>query len=222
MRRERERSSVRPVRFTVAKIYLLPITCHTQLSPSIPLQTTEVVKRPNISAPPCVTPTLPPLAFASRCPLSKPLLWSGRRTPEIITLPSSFSLNVTRGGGKFIYIQTESHVRVFLFGGSSRFTLQRRPVKQKWNEMVNWTAICQTQSCLRVSRKRGGENEKPDKGPNGFLPPFPDSVLTRPFFFFQTPKTPSPKLGKKEKRPSKHQTQLRNGRRQENKICWWM
>lgn len=61
------------------------------------------------------------------------------------------------------------------------------------NEQIHFAfrAICQN-TCFLCHTQR--KKKELDKGPNGCLLPFPNSVLTRPF---QTSKTPSPILRKK-------------------------
>lgn len=115
MRRERERSSVLAVRFTAAKIYPPYNMPHQALSLN-PSADNRSSKAPKYLGPPCVTPTLPPSCVCIASPLSKPL-WSVGRTPEIITLSASFSLNVTRRRktNSHIYIYKLKVMRAFSF-----------------------------------------------------------------------------------------------------------
>lgn len=103
---ERERGLLYVPCGSPSQKYILPITCHTKLSPSIPLQTTEVVKRPNISASLAACRHCCP-SLRLRCVPTFQPPWGAHLTTEIGP-PLLFHSMSQEQGEKIPYIQTQS------------------------------------------------------------------------------------------------------------------
>lgn len=192
MRRERESKVSCMPSAVFAKIYPPIITCPPSSLPQIPLQTTEVVKRPKISASlACTRLHCARAAMLNSPSISELAALISTESPSLFQCQKRHKEKI-KGGGK-------GRVKpLFTNNLNISFVSYHPPVQASMeagpNEQIHFAfrAICQNTCFLCHTQIK--KKKELDKGPNGCLLPFPNSVLTRPF---QTSKTPSPILRKK-------------------------